>query len=136
MFKCFCCSAQYEAADSQPKFCNECGSSMQLSSADIDKADSLLNYKSLLADSYFDLTSSHDDNDFLKYRVRLKISYETHQSILRKYQNQRKTLESLSKVKVEFDQNVAEAFAGNDTYLKFRFTNNSNEMLRVKFFSG
>lgn len=128
MYKCFCCGCDYD--DRIPKFCNECGAFTQEPQDEIDSVESVASYRALLEEHYFGSQSELD----IKYRVKLKISRGTHESILAHFKSQKKALDSLGKFSVEFDENVVEAYAGNDTYLKFRFTNNSDEMLRVKFF--
>jgi len=81
-------------------------------------------YASILSEFYF---YPHHEVDIEKYsqkiREKLKISYRTHFEFLTKLKAQKDTFAHIFSFRLEFNENVIDAFAGHDTFLEFRYTN-------------
>jgi TPR repeat protein len=60
-----------------------------------------------------------------RIRQRLQISHDTHVSVIAKFEAQLKAIAHLTKFRFEFNENVTDAYAGHDTFLNFRYTNQS-----------
>ena len=131
MFKCFFCGA--ENNKSGVKFCTECGFSdptVNWLPEEIDQPNSIQIYFNSLKELYFDSTSEEEVDQISKsMRVNWKISNVIHLKILNELRKEKSDIEHFSKFKFEFNENVKEAFAGNDTYLSFRYSNFSSENL-------
>jgi len=83
-------------------------------------------YASFLKDIFFDHSIEEIEGMSKGTRDRLKISIIAHRKIVEELSNLKAKVAHLFQFKLEFDQNVQDAYAGHDTYLKFRFTNLSD----------
>ena len=118
----FCGSSQ---RDFSIKFCNDCGNSWGQDFA-VDDANQVAQYCDNL---YQNFESSQDDpNSSLikKMRERFKISHHVHTQLINELIAKLKVVETLKNFRLEFDENVSDAYAGQDTFLRFRFTNLSD----------
>lgn len=129
MFKCLFCGL--ENSNERARFCNACGSdgaAKDWTSENIDHPEKVAQYVSALSEYYFD---THDSSSVEKYSLRirekLKISHDTHVGIISKLAKQKQDVEHLKNFRFEFNENVIDAYAGNDTFLNFRYTNLSEE---------
>jgi len=130
MFICQSCGV--ENTNESAKFCSGCGRERDASLADLDLPDQIQRYSAFIKDIFFD--HSLDDLEVMSKatRERLKISYASHQKLIKELGLIKDKVGHLFQFKLEFDQNVQDTYAGHDTYLKFRFTNQSdNEFFRV-----
>lgn len=115
----FCGSSQ---RDFSIKFCNDCGNSWGQDFA-VDDSNQVAQYCDNL---YQNFESSQDDpNSTLikKMRERFKISHHVHTQLVNELIAKLKIVETLKNFRLEFDENVRDAYAGQDTFLRFRFTN-------------
>jgi hypothetical protein len=118
----FCGSSQ---RDFSIKFCNDCGSSWGQNIA-VDDSNQVAQYCGNL---YQNFESSEDDpNSALikKMRERFIISHYVHTQLVKELVAKLKVIETLRNFRFEFDENVSDAYAGQDTFLRFRFTNLSD----------
>lgn len=115
----FCGSSQ---RDYSIKFCNDCGNGWGQDFA-VDDSNQVAQYCDNL---YQNFESSQDDpNSALikKMRERFKISHHVHTRLVTELIAKLKVVETLKNFRLEFDENVSDAYAGQDTFLRFRFTN-------------
>ena len=85
-------------------------------------------YVSMLSEFYFEKKNDLEvEKRSLRLRERLRISHETHSEILSKLKIQKKAIAHLSNFRLEFNENVIDAFAGHDTFWDFRYTNLSED---------
>ena len=131
MFKCVLCGL--ENPSESARFCTECGpdaAAKDWAPGDIDQPLKVTQYVSMLSELYFDSQSEAEVEKFsLRARQRLKISYDTHSSVLGQLVAQKKAIAHLANFRFEFNQNVTDAYAGHDTFLSFRYTNQSDDDL-------
>jgi predicted RNA-binding protein with RPS1 domain len=131
MFKCIFCG--YDAPSETARFCGECGPdgpAKDWTQEGIDQPAKVSQYVSILSEFYFDAQTGAEVERFsLRMRERLKISHDTHSSVLSKLATQKKAIAHLANFRIEFNENVTDAYAGHDTYLSFRYTNLSEEDL-------
>jgi len=135
MFSCFFCGLKSQSENA----CSKCGPDSPANnwkSEEVDKTAQVEQYFSILGDLYFDNHSVTEvENLSLRRREKLKISYDTHISILAEFTKQKKSIAHLSKFRFEFNENVTDAYAGHDTFLEFRISNLSDdESLKVSLF--
>jgi len=104
------------------KFCFECGCNWAPDEV-LDQPEKLRIFSNNLYQAV--IRSDHDpETDQLrKMRLRLKVSYRTYQSIYSDLVEKLKIAEELNRFKLEFNENLLDAYAGQDTFLQFRFTN-------------
>jgi len=131
MYKCLFCGL--ENSSEKARFCVECGPdglSKNWTLEDIDQPQKVAQYVSMLSEFYFDAQTGAAVEKFsLRIRERLKISYDTHASVLSKLSEQKKATAHLANFRFEFNENVVDAYAGHDTFLSFRYTNLSEDDL-------
>ena len=126
MFKCaFCGSDNFSET---ARFCKECGrASKDWTPEDIDQPLNVTQYVSTLSEVYFDASEATLLNLSPRMRDRLKISHDTHAGVVAKLAAQKKAIEHLKQFRIEFNENVTDAYAKHDTFLTFRFTNLSED---------
>jgi hypothetical protein len=97
---------------------------------DIDQRANVTQYASVLSEFFFGAPNDAALEKFsLRMRERLKISYDTHSSVLAQLDAHKKAIAHLANFRIEFDENVIDAYAGHDTFLHFRYTNLSDDNL-------
>jgi len=121
MFICQSCGA--ENVSSKAKFCNECGASKESLSSEMDLPEQINRYKGFIEEIFFSNNLQKVDEISLSTREKLKISITEHRNITNNLLLYKEKIKHLFQFKFEFDQNVQDAYAGHDTYLRFRFTN-------------
>jgi hypothetical protein len=130
MFNCFFCG--WQAQNETSLFCPECGPSKKWTFEEVDQPKALQNYQQTLRSLFFQVKDSELERISLSLRERLKISKEFHQLLSSVLNKEKENFKSLSQFRFEFDKNVIDAYAGHDTYLRFRFTNLSdNEFYNI-----
>ena len=132
MFICLYCN--FQSTNERAQICQNCGPSKKWLPTEVDQSDSLRKYYAATREFIFDSDISDEMFDSLsgKLREKFKISYLTNVNIVGGLKKKRDAISALNKFKIEFDENVIDAFAGQDTLLRFRFTNQSdNELLKV-----
>lgn len=144
MFKCGFCGI--DNPGEKARFCVDCGREgpskdwttednhhplkVTQSTEDVDQSLKVAQYVSMLGEFYFDAQSESAVEKFsLRTRERLKISYDTHVSILEQFARQKKAIAHLANFRIEFNEAVIDAYAGHDTFLTFRYTNLSDDDL-------
>ncbi len=128
MFTCFFCG--WQASNAAARVCADCGPSKNWPKESVDQPGAISNYVDIIREFFFDNDTAHQiDRLTLRARERLKISLDTHRDLLAKLEDERDAMSGLSQFRLEFDANVVDAFAGHDTYLRFRFTNLSDSDL-------
>jgi hypothetical protein len=131
MFKCIFCG--YDAPSDTARFCGDCGPhgpAVDWASEDIDQPSGVRQYFLMLSEFYFEAQNSGELEKFsLRIRERLKISHDTHSSVLSKLAKEKRAIEHLTKFRFEFNENVTDAYAGHDTFLSFQYTNLSEDDL-------
>jgi len=137
MYRCIFCGLESQSENA--RFCSKCGPDSPANnwkSEEIDNATQVEQYVSILGDLYFDNHSVTEvENLSLRRREKLKISYDTHISILAEFTKQKKSIAHLSKFRFEFNENVTDAYAGHDTFLEFQISNLSDdESLKFSLF--
>jgi len=135
MFICLYCNLQ--STNERAQICQNCGPSKKWLPSEVDQSDSLRKYYAAAREFIFDQDISDEMFDSLsgKLREKFKISYLTNANIVGSLKKKRDAISALNKFKLEFDQNVTDAYAGQDTLLRFRFTNQSeNELLKVHLY--
>lgn len=130
MFICLFCGD--ENPSDRAQVCRECGSKWMPS--DVDHPEELKKYYQATKDFYFDpdLDSQTHESLAIKLRQRFKISHVAHTKIFDNFSKKKIGIENLSKFTIEFDENVIDAYAGQDTLLRFKVTNTSDTEL-LKF---
>jgi TPR repeat protein len=133
MFICLFCGQQDESESI--KFCSVCGNQRNWNPSDIDCPEAIARYYEFFCNLFFDETQQEIESYLNKFRERNKISFQEHNKIRQNLISQKVNSETFSKFKIEFDNNVLESFAGHDTYLRFRFTNlSNNDLYKVSIF--
>jgi TPR repeat protein len=131
MFKCVFCG--FDNPSEKARFCVECGPdgpAKEWTTEDIDQPLEVTQYASVLGEFFFSAPSEAAVEKFsLRMRERLKISHETHSSVHAQLVTQKRTIAHLFNFRLEFDENVIDAYAGHDTFLNFRCTNLSGDDL-------
>jgi len=129
MYKCVFCGL--ENPSEKARFCIECGPEGPASNwvvDEIDQPNKVNHYASILSDFYFEARSNDEIESFsLRIRERLKISHDTHSTVIADFAVQKKAVAHLANFKFEFNENVTDAYAGHDTFLDFRITNLSQD---------
>jgi len=129
-----CCYCGLENTSETAKICSDCGPSKKWSEQEVDKPTELNKYQVLLSEFVFDSHSTQDIKAFSdRARDRFKISIVAHREILGKLEAQKSEIAALMEFQLEFEENVTDAYAGHDTYLKFKLTNTSaDEMFKAE----
>lgn len=133
MFKCLFCGLANSSE--KARFCIECGpdgAAKDWMSEDIDQPERVKQYALALSEYYFDFDVQTDpevEKYAVRRRERLKISHDTHVDIIAQLSKQKKAIAHLAKFRIEFNENVIDAYTGHDTYLSFRYTNLSEDDL-------
>ena len=136
MLNCLFCGSPRE---SSALFCGECGVGWN-NPTELDSEDSLSKYAMNLQEKIFEGHYNDDgderaakniDQDDRRIRKRLKISFNAAQQIRQPIQAEYENVRPLTLVVLEFDQNLHDAYAKQDTYLKFRVTNNTDTLLKA-----
>ena len=129
MYKCLFCGL--DSPSDKARFCSACGPdgpAKDWISGDIDQPQKVTQYVAALSEYYFDAKDSTSVEKYsLRIREKLKISHDIHVSIISKLAKQKQAVEHLKNFRFEFNENVIDAYAGNDTFLNFRYTNLSEE---------
>jgi len=125
MFICPFCGV--ENTNDRAKFCNGCGASKDSIPADMDLPDQLSRYSAFVEEVFFSNAIDELEEIVNSSRERLRISFAAHTKIVEGLIKIKAKVAHLFQFKLEFDQNVQDAYAGQDTYLKFRFTNLSSD---------
>ena len=124
---CFCGSLERNFAD---KFCAICGSRW-VEETILDAPDEVAQY---CANLYEIFESSNDDpnsDEIKEMRKRYKISLSVHSHLVKELIAKLKVVEGLSDFSLEFDENINDAYAKEDTFLRFKFINRSKSV-RIK----
>jgi TPR repeat protein len=133
MFICLFCGQQDESESA--KFCSVCGNQRNWNPSDIDRPEAITRYYEFFCNLFFDESQQDIDIYLNKFRERNKISFQEHSNIHQNLISQKANSNVFSKFEIEFDNNVLESFAGHDTYLRFRFTNlSNNDLYKVSIF--
>ena len=148
MFKCYQCG--FVAVTEKVRFCGNCGAAnvdpesvdpladklKGWASEHIDQPKMVSQYVSMLAEFYFESPKSAEVMKYsVRIRERLKISFETHKTILEKLEAKKKEIAHLANFRFEFNENVVDAYAGHDTFLNFRYTNQTeDDLFKVALF--
>ena len=132
MFNCYFCGL--ENPSQTAKICSNCGPSKKWFEEEVDQPKALKTYQALLSELVFDNHTLEEIKVFSdRARDRFKISISAHSEILSKLKMQKSEVAALMQFQLEFDENVLDAYAGHDTYLKFRLTNTSaDEMFKAE----
>lgn len=132
MFICYFCGL--ENPSQTAKICSNCGPSKKWLEEEVDQPKALKTYQALLSELVFDSHHVEEIEVFSdRARDRFKISISAHREILGKLEVQKSEVAALMQFQLEFDENVLDAYAGHDTYLKFRLTNTSaDEMFKAE----
>ena len=108
MFKCHFCGL--ENSSEKARFCSLCGPdgpAKDWASEDIDQPAKVTQYSSLLGEFYFGAQDNVAVEKFsLRIRERLKVSFDTHSSVLSKLAKQKKAIAHLANFRFEFNENV------------------------------
>jgi TPR repeat protein len=129
MLVCYFCGS--EKSKETSKFCVDCGKA-KWDSHDVDQSTKISQYTEFLKDIFFDQSLEETETLSLRARERFKISFHTHKKIIDHFLSKKETVQHLAQFKLEFDKNLIDAFAGHDTYLRFRVTNlTDTELLKV-----
>jgi len=117
------------------KFCNECGHDNSWSATELDRKEQVHKYVMALHQIYFDVESTSDSIDqfSMSLRQRFKISFERHEKVFMAFEDKKRTLASMLALELEFDENVQDAYAGEDTYLRFKVSSpaGGSEMFKI-----
>jgi len=105
--------------------CIHCGPQVNWDEDEVDLPNAIHNYVDSLSDLYFapDVDEDIALNESRRIRQRLKISYSVEKVLLDYLSIEKKLVSSLMEFNLYFDSNVVDAYAGNDTYLKFKVSN-------------
>lgn len=132
MFVCLFCNLQ--SSNERARICQNCGPSMKWMPTEVDQSDGLRKYYAAAREFIFDpeIDDEMFDSQSGNLRQKFKISYATNSKIIGSLKKKRDAISALNKFKLEFDENVIDAYAGQETLLRFRFTNQTeNELLKV-----
>jgi biotin carboxyl carrier protein len=125
MFTCVYCG--WQASNELARVCIDCGPEKNWSLNQIDLPESIITYQRSMRELFFAGASEEEISRFsLQLRERLKISFSFDQLFNPILKKERQRADQIGQFKIEFDENVAEAYAGHDTYLRFRLTNLSD----------
>jgi hypothetical protein len=132
MFVCLFCN--WQATNERAQICRDCGTSKKWLPTEVDQSDGLRKYYAAAREFIFDPEIGDEmfDSQSVNLREKFKISYLTNSKIVGSLKKKRDAISALNKFKLEFDENVIDAYAGQETLLRFRFTNQTdNELLKV-----
>jgi len=105
------------------KFCSGCGSPQLLQDAGIDSEAALLRYALQMQELLISYPTDDQSEDLEQLRKQLKVSFFSRERIENFIADQIDAAKPLSDFTLEFDEEMIDAYAGHDAYLKFRFTN-------------
>lgn len=90
-----------------------------------DQPDNLRKYYAAAKGLIFDNDVSDDDFDLqsVGLRKKFKVTFATNTKLVEYLKKKRDAISKLNKFKIEFDENIVDAYAGGDTLLRFRFEN-------------
>ncbi len=105
------------------KFCIECGKNWV--PPEVDLSPNVSKYKATMRELFFDPQNDLGTLDQLSNQLceRLKISLPTRKTIHERFIQERERVSQLMAFCLEFNENILDAYAGQDTLLQFRFTN-------------
>jgi TPR repeat protein len=130
MFVCYVCGK--ENPSESAKFCNECGPTKKWEASEVDSPSAVEQYTLFYSEIYFEHSADEAEKMSARVREKNKVSAQTHKKIAQALAEQKKSIEHLSQFILDFDENVVDAYAGGDTYLKFRFKNlSADEFYKV-----
>ena len=137
MYKCLFCGT--ENRSDKARFCTECGPdgpAQNWKSHEVDNPQKLEQYVSTLCEFYFDTNTESEIHEYsLRLRKKLLISHDIHSEVISILDSKKRQIQPLSKFKLEFNENVIDAYAGNDTFLNFKFTNLSDaDLFKVNLY--
>ncbi len=123
MFVCGFCNLQ--SSNERAQICQDCGPSMKWLPEHADQPDALRKYYAAAKGLIFDVDVSDDDFDLqsIGLRQKFKITFLTNAKLVEHLKKKRDAIRKLNKFKIEFDENIVDAYAGGDTLLRFRFEN-------------
>jgi TPR repeat protein len=130
MHKCLFCG--YENPSEKAKFCVECGPVGPASgweSRDIDQPENVRAYLMAIGELFFEADSTYVDRFAKPMREKLKITHDVHARVLDCLEKKKNDVRNFANFKLEFNENVVDAFAKHDTCLWFKFTNLSGDQL-------
>lgn len=132
MFSCLLCGLDNPSPNA--RFCTQCGPSANWPREEVDLPHQVAKYWVSVRDLM--LEPDHDEVSFQDLstglRIRLKISFATHNDLMQAIVAQRARAQALSRFSFEFDENVFDSIAGQDTQLRFRLSNNSEtDLLKI-----
>lgn len=136
-----CLKCGETAAIATAKFCGSCGERFvhQASASilsrgssqpnDSNTFNSIKKYLLAIEEIVFDIDSTPQVVANLSGRLceKFQITRECEESLLAALNEKKAEIKSFFSIKVEFDENVLDAFAGHDTHLRFRITNTSSD---------
>ena len=112
-------------------FCNECGSKWKADEL-VDQSDQVTRYCSTLFQVVESTSDSGEGKQIKTMRERFKISHKTHTKLFQELIGKLKVAEELKTFEIYFNENVTDAYAGHDTFLRFKFINTSaSEQFKV-----
>jgi len=125
MFVCYVCGK--ENPSDTAKFCGVCGPSKKWETNEVDLPSAVEQYTLFYSEVYFEHSPDEAEKMSARVREKNKVSAQTHKKIAQALADQKKSIDHLSQFMLEFDENVIDAYALGDTYLKFRFKNLSDD---------
>ena len=128
--KCIFCDHAFDQ-DSPSKVCGSCGVGQQKFKDIADHTVALNSFESILHELFFHAGPlKYNSEDITKTREDNAISYESGLQIFKQIEKEYENLKKYLSCKLEFDENLLEAYAGGDTLLRFQFSNNSGEIIK------
>lgn len=128
MFVCLFCGS--ESRSDTAKYCPNCGPNgpaVGWHIGDVDHPSNIDKYLDVLTDLFYELKNPADFKEVRdQIRSRLKISYLTDQRIIKELERQEAASSEFSLFDVEINTNFGDFYAGHDSHLSFRVTNNSS----------
>jgi hypothetical protein len=131
------------------KFCTHCGAKRSESisfGADVaraavgvnaDSVDNVTKYLLAIDEIVFEPDSDPRVIEKLSARLceKFRISSDCERRLLKRFEEKKQEISSFLAIQVEFDSNVLDSYAGHDTYLRFRVTNQSiDDYFKVRLF--
>jgi len=128
MPQCAFCNTPFERENA--KFCSQCATSVEDFEGIKDRPEALDRYRRDMALLVFNFPDEDLSTQYERLRKELKISFEAGKATQKKLNEELSDWKTYRNCLLEFDENVTDAYAGHDTYLRFRFTNYSQEILK------
>lgn len=109
-------------------FCGQCGHNNSWAESEVDLPENIGKYAIALHHLFFDPGNTQEalGKYAVDLRERLKISFGQHEIIMVKFTERRSAIAQMLSLRIEFDENISDAYAGHDTHMRFRITNPSN----------